>query len=124
MLEINLKACRVISRGSVPRTLVNGQVLSACCESKLNKRSVKCLSGYFVLVDVSLGTGGARGCLDDLPAVPYSATQHHTEDHPDNHDSSNADADIPNDVEFIVEEILDACLTILGTWFRIRTGVS
>lgn len=29
------------------------------------------------------------------------------------HDSSNADANVPNDVEFIVEEILDAGLTIL-----------
>lgn len=81
--------------------------------------------------------------LDDLPAVAYGTTEHHTEDHPNDllrgkqtfnknsfplikkcvfhsslqthHDSSNADAHIPNDVELTVEEVLDACLTVLQT---------
>lgn len=29
------------------------------------------------------------------------------------HDSSDADAHVPDDVEFAVEEVLDACLTVL-----------
>lgn len=33
------------------------------------------------------------------------------------HDSSDADAHIPNDVEFAVEEVLDACFTVLQTTY-------
>lgn len=83
--------------------------------------------------------------LDDLSAVANGTTEHHTEDHPNDllrgkqifnkvicthnvcvfvcvssqilthHDSSNANAHVSNDVEFTVEELLDACLTVLQT---------
>lgn len=39
------------------------------------------------------------------------------------HDSSYADAHIPNDVEFAVEEVLNACFTVLQTKYM-RSHVS
>ena len=36
------------------------------------------------------------------------------------HDSSDADAHISNDVEFSVEELLNACLTVLHTEDRVK----
>lgn len=40
------------------------------------------------------------------------------------HYSSDADAHVPNDVEFTVEELLDACLTVLHTKDKRSQAVS
>lgn len=69
------------------------------------------------------GGDGIKGSsLYDLSAVANGTTEHHAEDHPDDHDSSDADAHVPNDEELAVEELLDACLTVLGICFAFRAG--
>lgn len=97
---------------------------------------------------------GQGSRLNDLSAVANGTTEHHTEDHPNDllrrknrlllkshsqksaylcafstpilthHDSGNADAHVPNDVEFTVEEVLDACLTVLHTRDKRSEAVS
>lgn len=80
--------------------------------------------------------------LDDLSAVADGTTEHHAEDHPDDlqrgelifrqhvssppsppkkvsfqhlthHDTSDANAHIPNDVKFVIKEVLDLRFTVL-----------
>lgn len=81
--------------------------------------------------------------LDDLSAVADGTTEHHAKDHPDDlqrgelvlrqqqkneslpppkkvcfhrlthHDACDADAHVPNDVEFVIKEVLDAWFTVL-----------
>lgn len=60
---------------------------------------------------------------DDFPAVADGTTQDHTEDHSNYHDSSYSNSDISNYVEFAVEEVVNASLTVLCIWFLIRAGI-
>lgn len=62
--------------------------------------------------------------LNDFSAVTNGTAKYHTEDHPDDHDSSDANAHIPDDVQFTVEEVFNARLTVLCIWFLIRAGIS
>lgn len=95
----------------------------------------------WMMVRYTLWCHGAG--LDDLSAVADSTTEHHAEDHPDDlqrgelilrqqqmwiiipplkklcfqclthHDASDADAHVPDDVEFMIKEVLDPQFTVL-----------
>lgn len=59
---------------------------------------LKAVQSYRSWVQERFGDRGQGSSLEDLPAVSYGTTEHHTEDHPNYHDSGDADAHVPDDV--------------------------